>query len=369
MYNNALSELNIGNSGKTYAKFNPADDILTNQKETVTVGLWSNDVGTLQSFFTSSTQTATQKTYYYEVFNSASTGATAEPQFSVVYGSRVGSGSLFVGNDADSPTKAIYSQYRLLLLDPTDTTFTFNGTNSDSIYAINIQRNRLKEKLDVGNMELWLAPLSGSGFANASHTGSAVQLNSAASTIKLIDDSGDANGTLTSAGSVYNIVSGTIATGTYTTGGSAVYYGLSYPNLGIIILNGDTLNANLGFNTVSGSNIAGDNAYKLFVSISGAADLSTSTSGFTARSSETVASNYYFCRVKNQEFNYSNNPTFVTGSQGDLSQATFVTDPKTYITTVGLYNDRQELLAVAKTSQPIQKSFWKEALIKVKLTF
>ena len=69
------------------------------------------------------------------------------------------------------------------------------------------------------------------------------------------------------------------------------------------------------------------------------------------------------------EYNFSNNPTFVTGSVGEFSQATFIGDPKVYITTIGMYNDRQELLAVAKLSQPVQKSFSNEALIKVKLDF
>ena len=43
--------------------------------------------------------------------------------------------------------------------------------------------------------------------------------------------------------------------------------------------------------------------------------------------------------------------------------------PKSYITTIGLYNDANELLAVAKLSQPITKDFTKEALIKVKLDY
>jgi CxxC motif-containing protein len=46
-----------------------------------------------------------------------------------------------------------------------------------------------------------------------------------------------------------------------------------------------------------------------------------------------------------------------------------VGDPKTYITTVGLYNTNKELLATAKTSKPIQKSFTKEILLKIKLDF
>ena len=46
-----------------------------------------------------------------------------------------------------------------------------------------------------------------------------------------------------------------------------------------------------------------------------------------------------------------------------------LTDPYTYITTIGLLNDANELIAVAKTSQPVAKSFDKEVLIKVKLSF
>ena len=46
-----------------------------------------------------------------------------------------------------------------------------------------------------------------------------------------------------------------------------------------------------------------------------------------------------------------------------------IDNPQTYITTVGLYNDNQDLLAVAKLSQPLPKDFTKEALIKIKLDY
>ena len=89
-----------------------------------------------------------------------------------------------------------------------------------------------------------------------------------------------------------------------------------------------------------------------------------------ARNVETISSTHYFVRIRNGEYNYTNNPTFVTGSEGEIANMTFKLDePVTYITTVGLYNDRQELLAVAKLSQPIQKSFAIETLIKVKLDY
>jgi hypothetical protein len=74
-------------------------------------------------------------------------------------------------------------------------------------------------------------------------------------------------------------------------------------------------------------------------------------------------------RVKNSEYNFSNNPSYVTGSVGQIAQPSFINDPKSYITTIGLYNDSSELLAVAKLSQPILKTYQREALIRVKLDF
>ena len=106
----------------------------------------------------------------------------------------------------------------------------------------------------------------------------------------------------------------------------------------------------------------GQNHFLLYHAIKGGAD-------FESRRTENVSTSHYFVRATNREFNFSNNPTFVTGSDGTFSESTFERDPKTFITTIGLYNDANEMIAVAKTSQPIAKSFDKEVLIKVKLDF
>jgi hypothetical protein len=83
-------------------------------------------------------------------------------------------------------------------------------------------------------------------------------------------------------------------------------------------------------------------------------------------SQENISSDYIFCRVKNSEYNYSSNPTFITGS-GNLLWPTMVNSPQTFVTTVGFYNNNSQLLAVAKLSRPLVKDFTKEALIRVKL--
>jgi hypothetical protein len=85
-----------------------------------------------------------------------------------------------------------------------------------------------------------------------------------------------------------------------------------------------------------------------------------------------INSTIYFIRAQPDEFNYSSNPTYVN-EQGRI----IVTDdlvnalqkPFSYITTVGLYGDYDDLLAVAKLSRPIEKNDEKDLTIRVRLDF
>jgi hypothetical protein len=88
---------------------------------------------------------------------------------------------------------------------------------------------------------------------------------------------------------------------------------------------------------------------------------------FQARSAETISSTNYFVRVRNKDFNYSNNPTFYDSTNGTLIFNSFIKDPRVYVTTIGMYNDNNELLAVAKLSRPTLKSFDRELLVRVRL--
>ena len=89
---------------------------------------------------------------------------------------------------------------------------------------------------------------------------------------------------------------------------------------------------------------------------------------FTVMSQETVTSNYVFVRARNAEFNYSTNPSNITGS-GELRHDVMINSPEAFITSVGLYNDAGDLLSVAKLSRPLPKSFNREALIRIKLDY
>ena len=355
----------LANSGQSYSRFNPVDDIVDKQTQLVTSGLWSGNVGSLNTFFTSSTQTVSQIRHYVDVYDKLITATGSAKQFSIAYGNINGSGSSKLGTSDNPASKAIYGQYSRLLLDPTATQFNIQGSGTtDSIYIINVQRNRMKESLDVGNWELPLSNISSSRATNAS--GSGCEVSASAFTHTLIDDSSNGDGgTSTTSGYVYNVVSGSIDNGIHNPA-APVYYGLFYPSHGAIVLDGKKLDSALGFLTNTGSNSEGNNHFGLYHSISGSA---ANSKAFEARNQETITSTHYFVRIKNGMYNFSNNPSYTTGSVGELAQTSFVGDPVSYITTVGLYNDSNELLAVAKLSKPLLKSFSREALVRVKLDF
>ncbi len=334
--------------------FDADNDVVKNIKSTISSGIWSGGSGTLSAFYSQSAQSSSNGAYYYDIYKtSPATDSEAEIQFSITYGHVHGSGSLgtvgaATGNRA---TAAIHAQLVNLLLGPNVDRFTYAGDNtSDHFYAISLKRARMREKVDPGNWELHLD----SGNANQ---------------VKLIDDSkATANPTSGIGGRVFNVVSGSIASGTAVTKTAAASQagggiGLFYPDTGLIVLNGNQVDSLVAdITSDSGSNTLGGNVPRFFDSIVQGAK-------FQARREERLSSTHFFCRAGNKEFNFSNNPTFFTASDGTFTQPTFFKDPKTYITTVGLFNGSNELLAVAKLSQPVLKSYSREALIKVKLDF
>lgn len=343
-------------------------DIVLNSTENVTAGVWSDSIASLDTHFTSSTQTNTQKQYYVNVLQSnPSTESGSAVQYSIAYGHRFGSGSNSVGQLNDSPSRAIYAQYRSLLLNKGDTQFTTPSGSTDSIYVINFNRSRIKERLDPGNFELPLCAIS----TRATNATGSVTVNTG-TVITLIDNSSATVATVGESGRVYYIVSGSINNGIFNPS-APVYYGLAYPDHGVLVLDGNKLDQALSFKTNISSSSEANNHYAMWRSISGSGTVTNpSTSdpyGFLARNSEIIKSSHFFIRVKNGDYNFSNNPTYTTGSTGLIAQTSFRTDPKTYITTIGLYNNSHELLAVAKLSKPLLKSFTREALIRVKLDF
>jgi len=345
----------------TYRIFDRDNDVVENQRTTISSGLWTGGSGTLTAAFTQSTNGNITGSFL-DIYNEdPNLSSSAEIQYGVGYAHFDGSGS--AGNttkltSGGRQSKALYSQFRNVLLAPNTEKFEFTSSPTASgdkdFYFVSFQRARQREKIDPGNWELHLSGLMPAG-------------DTFDSKVKLIDDSGaTTNVTVNQGGRVFNVVSGSIADGIKVTAAAETTfgsYGLFYPDLGIILLNAPKIE-------ISGGLGVHDRAADQHISRSEAFfDSIVSGSSFTARREEEISSTSYFCRVNNRRFNFSSNPTFATSSDGSLTQPTFFKDPKTFITQVGLYNDENELLAIAKLSQPLLNSYSREAIIKVKLDF
>jgi hypothetical protein len=334
----------------SFKRFDPEDFVVSS--DSITSTLWSSGAPTLTQFYTSSIQAASSAgNYYLSIYNTPS--ASQEIQFDVVYCDSEGSGSTWFNSIVPnvSPTKTMYGQYRALILEDENANFIFgNGTNiltGSYFWVLSIERARYKQSLFPGSLNLII-----SGSAGA---------------VSLTDDSQD-NPVNTFIGSsrVYQLISG--SNGTFANAPNSGYvagsgsYGLVFPDLGTILLNPFALSQSIGVFPSRSNNSDGLNNPRLYNAINGGAS-------FTLNSEETITSDYVFVRARNSEFNYSENPSYISGSTGEVIYDNFINAPQTYITTVGMYNDSNELLAVAKMSRPLLKDFTKEALIRVKLDF
>ena len=356
-------------SENIYTPFEPTD-IVTANKTTVTSGLFSNGAASITSHFSASLLGDTSASYV-EIYNAdPDSDSTAQVQFAVGYAHINGSGS--IGNSTKTTsgnreTAALYRQFRNVLLAPGEQRFKFTSSPSssghDDFYFIVFNRAQMREKVDPGN---WEIHLSGS----VAHPGGAAPT-------KLIDDSGaTTNPDVNVSGRVFNVVTGSIQSGVAsikTTAAESTTVGapgLFYPDLGIILLNPDFISGSTGINAAKAANTFGNNARTFYNAVS--------KSRYTAaRREEEITSRSYFTRARNYKYNFSANPTYKTGSKlengetirGQFAVPSFKGDPRAYITQVGLYDGELDLIAVAKLSQPILKSFSREAVVKFKLDY
>lgn len=356
----------------------------------------------------------------------------ARIQFYVSYGHINGSGSLQISTDnpnALEVTEATYAQYRNVLLDSGEDKFQF-GNNADApedFYAINIARSRYKEQFDPGNWQLKLKfqdPNDSDNYSTCTLVDEVADTDFRnRQTVRgQVDEeldvlSGSLNLKTTDNPDVIES-DNDLLSGTKT-------YGKFYPQVGIILLNSKALvehafriyqdgpdrNYNDGLDKFvydidnTGADPTGDSGWEQYVDnlVSDGVfndetqfenegdvrkniiepDLGTDSNkknhsklfdaikeggSFIGRSIEEVNSTHFFVRVRNRDYNFSNNPTFAQ-SDGSFTNPSFFQDPKVYITTVGLYDDSNTLVAVAKLSKPIQKDFGREALLEIKLSF
>ena len=341
-----------------------ADDFVVSA-DSISSTLWTDGSPSLQTAFTSSNQTAGSSGDFY--LNVYQTAATESVQFALTYGNSYGSGSANYNAAVDgrTPTSTVYGQWQDLVIGDENTDFVFGAVSVPEFFAMPFERATYKESLFLGSTKLTISGTLGTlELTDNSNYVTSVQFNEAGRVFQLIS------------GSQGVISPNALNTDGYTSDSGS--YGWLLPDIGTIILNPHALTGSLasggcGF-IYSGSGHSGSAVYtsitsapsQLFRAISASID---DTNYFFINSEETITSDFIFVRPRSSEYNYSANPSFISGSTGEVLFPSFISNPQTYMTTVGLYSDTNELLAVAKLSRPLVKDFTKEALIRVKLDF
>ena len=321
--------------------------------DAITGVCWDKGVTTLTTFFTSSTQAAASSGDYYLNIQDGPDSSTSESvQFAIAYGNKLGSGSIPFnsGVAGKSPSSTTYGQYRTMVNEDENTDFAFGDYTGTEFFAISIDRARYKESLFPGSLNLHLSASEGE--------------------VVLTDNSKDvASTTFVGSNRLFQIVSGSNGSAYSGTGytSNSGSYGWFLPDTGLILLNAMALSGSaaaggigLSVTRANSSNLTNlENFYNALVE----------GANFQINSQETITSDFVFVRPRSSEFNYSENPSFISGSTGEVIYNDFINNPQTFVTTVGLYNDTNDLLAVAKLSKPLIKDFTKESLIRVKLDF
>jgi hypothetical protein len=359
----------------SFNRLDPSDFVVSS--DAISSTLFSNNSPSLATVFTSSAQVASSAgNYYINVYNAATTESV---QFAIAYGNEFGSGSLVYNTavDGKSPTGTIWGQWQDLVLGDENAKFIFGNVTSSEFFALPMERARYKDSLFLGSLSLTLSGSDGSiTLTDNSNYVTSVQFCEAGRVFQLITGSTGQRATITSANT---------ADGYSANSGS---YGWLLPDIGTILLNPMALaapKANGGISFGYSGSFAWGSQVKVSsgsqtpvqsanVSLLNAVSRSMASSAatindFFLNSQETITSDFIFVRPRSSEFNYSENPSFISGSTGEVLYSSFINNPQTYVTTVGLYNDNNELLAVAKLSRPLPKNFTTEALIRVKLDF
>ncbi len=348
----------------SFNRLDPEDFVVS--ADAVATAVWSANQPTLSTFFTSSAQETGQSgEFYLNILNTESAQANSEIQFAIAYGDATGGGAASYNPNVNnySPSTTIYGSYRTLVLEDENAEFAFGDVTGSYFYALSIERARYKETLFPGSLNLLLSSsVPGQTTLQLTDNSQDVTIPQYFGTMRAYQVISGSNGT------AYNKTTGINDNRTGYTQNSGSY-GLFLPDIGTILLNGaalDIQNTPEGINlkTNRDDNFDANNSQKLFVHMSGSGGAS-----FGLGCQETITSDYIFVRSRSSEFNYSENPSFISGSTGEVIYSYFINNPTVYPTTVGLYNDSNDLLAVAKLSKPIQKDFTKEALIRVKLDF
>jgi hypothetical protein len=259
--------------------------------------------------------------------------------------------------------KNIYNQMSQVLVgyDATGSVLHFDkdgdltgGDKYEDVLIIPFSRLLVKDEIKKGTFSMTL------GVATAYAT-------PFTSTIDITDASGSDQYYVNSPVGEYGILYGS---GSAMAAGEIAAVGLLYYQAGIAVLTKDVFSGSLLSQDVDmdGNTVYINDLLTGSTNTVIADSLRHRTQNIQFNNTTELNSTIYFCRANHNEFNYSTNPSYVDGSK--IRVKTNSTDePISYITSIGLYNDKNELMATAKLSEPLRKSPSTEFTLRARLDY
>lgn len=278
--------------------------------------------------------------YNQTVYDASPTSSLSSPLLDFTFGyatSSVYNVASTVTSSNDQKVK-IYRQMAAALLGNPDATFTIGGVSRKEAIFVLLKRNLMKDELKKGTVSL--------------------TINSSAPAQYSASDAG-------AAASWQQALGGDYAALKYNGTGSEV--GQVWYNAGVMVLHPDSMYGAVA--TWSGT--------KTLINIQSSGTINQVIDGFRAKTERidlnnqtNLQSSIYFCRAFNSEFNYSSNPTFVDDNGLiRVTSGSNVLTTHTYVTTIGLYDENDSLIAVGKTNRPVLKGPESEAIFRLRLDY
>ena len=268
----------------------------------------------------------------------------------------------------------------ILRFDPISPSTPDNGSTStkmDECIFINFARLLGKDEIKKGSFSMTLGTGS---FLNPFVMGAVTTYDT---TIKLVDTGAESDYRVNSPAGEYALLTSSGDGGRHATGVATGSVGLIFYQAGVVVLSGSILVSSsaggllghhrLGFGgpiaTYGGQEDTNWPAVVTGSAISASCNfLRHRIKDISFNNTTELNSTIHFCRVNHNDFNYSSNPTYLSESKIRVKNNT-LDAPVSYITTVGLYSADNELLAVAKLSEPLKKDPTNEMTIRVRLDY
>lgn len=279
--------------------------------------------------------------YWQTVFDSAPSSPQSTALFDITYGYTTASLFATPAATASNEKAKVYRMMASSLLGDANATFTIGGQSKSECFFVMIKRGLMKDQIKKGSVSFYL--MGASGIVTASDLGAAVGFKQ----------------TVGGDWAPLFLPNGTTEVG-------QVYY-----NAGIVVLPASASGLPWNGLTEFWSGSVYLNNQQTTGTIDQVVDgLRAHTQKLTFHNQTDLYSTVYFCRATNTEFNYSSNPTYVDDNKRiRVTSGSNVLQSRTYITTIGLYDANDNLLAVGKVNKPITKAPDTESIFRVRLDY